>query len=120
MANHTENIGIGICKVIAEKNNWFFREQPVNDIGIDAHIEYIDSADKPKQLLALQIKTGNTAFAKSLQPFSQLFLYVQNDSQRQHLLVRHENHLHKHYELKIMKVDKKYQNQFLYTNQSIL
>lgn len=62
MANHTENIGIGICKVIAEKNNWFFREQPVNDIGIDAHIEYIDSADKPKQLLALQIKTGNSYF----------------------------------------------------------
>ena len=39
-----------------------FRGQPVNDIGIDAHIEFVDSSGKPKQLLALQIKTGESWF----------------------------------------------------------
>lgn len=47
------------------KNKWMFREQPVNDIGIDAHIEYIDDSNKPKQLLALQIKSGPSWFGET-------------------------------------------------------
>ena len=43
MANHTERIGVHHCAEIAEANNWLFREQPVNDIGIDAHMEYVES-----------------------------------------------------------------------------
>lgn len=39
MANHTERIGVHHCAEIAEDNNWLFREQPVNDVGIDAHME---------------------------------------------------------------------------------
>jgi hypothetical protein len=39
-----------------------FREQPVNDIGIDAHMELIESSGETKQLLALQIKTGASWF----------------------------------------------------------
>ena len=62
MANTTERIGINHVGEIAERNNWMFREQPVNDIGIDAHIEFVDSFGKPKQLLALQIKTGESWF----------------------------------------------------------
>lgn len=62
MANHTERIGVNHCAEIAERNNWMFREQPVNDIGIDAHIEFVDASGKPKQLLALQIKTGDSWF----------------------------------------------------------
>lgn len=62
MANTTERIGINHVGEIAERNNWMFREQPVNDIGIDAHIEFVDSSGKPKQLLALQIKTGESWF----------------------------------------------------------
>lgn len=62
MANSIERIGINHCAEIAERNKWMFREQPVNDIGIDAHIEFIDSSGKPKQLLALQIKSGESWF----------------------------------------------------------
>ena len=62
MANTIERIGINHVGEIAERNNWMFREQPVNDIGIDAHIEFVDSSGKPKQLLALQIKTGESWF----------------------------------------------------------
>lgn len=57
-----ERIGINHVGEIAERNNWMFRDQPVNDIGIDAHIEFVDSSGKPKQLLALQIKTGESWF----------------------------------------------------------
>ena len=62
MANRTERIGVNHCGEIAERNNWLFREQPVNDIGIDAHIEFVDASGKPKQLLAMQIKTGESWF----------------------------------------------------------
>lgn len=62
MANRMERIGVNHCGEIAERNNWMFREQPVNDIGIDAHIEFVDASGKPKQLLALQIKTGGSWF----------------------------------------------------------
>ncbi|EUB25700.1 PF14280 domain protein [Streptococcus sp. AS20] len=61
MANSTERIGIYECGKIAERNNWLFREQPINDIGIDAHMELIEEG-KPKQLLALQIKSGESWF----------------------------------------------------------
>lgn len=64
MANYTETIGVSHCGEIASRNNWLFRPQPTNDIGIDAHIEYIDTLGKPKQLLALQIKSGTSWFTE--------------------------------------------------------
>lgn len=64
MANHTERIGVAACSLIAEQNEWMFREQPINDIGIDAHIELVESTGKPKQLLALQIKSGRSYFSE--------------------------------------------------------
>lgn len=39
-----------------------FREQPIDDIGIDAHMELVESTGKPKQLVALQIKSGSSWF----------------------------------------------------------
>ena len=62
MANLNERIGVHHCGEVAERNNWMFREQPINDIGIDAHIEFVDSSGKPKRLLALQIKSGASWF----------------------------------------------------------
>lgn len=62
MANHTEQIGVHYCGMAAESNNWLFREQPLNDIGIDAHMEYVESSGSPKQLLAVQIKSGSSWF----------------------------------------------------------
>ena len=61
MANRTERLGVNYCAWTAERNNWLFREQPINDIGIDAHMEFIED-DKPRQLLALQIKSGSSWF----------------------------------------------------------
>lgn len=62
MANSTERIGVSHCMEIAERNNWMFRDQPVNDVGIDAHMEFVESSGKPKQLLGLQIKSGTSWF----------------------------------------------------------
>ena len=62
MANSIERIGVHHCALVAEKNGWMFREQPINDIGIDAHIELVDSREVPKQLLALQVKGGASWF----------------------------------------------------------
>ena len=61
MASSTERVGIHQCGLIAEKNNWMFREQPVNDIGIDAHMEFVEHG-QPRQHLALQIKSGPSWF----------------------------------------------------------
>ncbi|MGH1977574.1 DUF4365 domain-containing protein [Rothia sp. L_38] len=61
MASNTERIGIHQCGLIAERNSWMFREQPVNDIGIDAHMEFVVDG-KPRQHLALQIKSGASWF----------------------------------------------------------
>ena len=62
MANKTERIGVYHCAEIAVRNDWLFREQPVDDIGIDAHMEFVDKCGKHRQLLALQIKTGSSWF----------------------------------------------------------
>lgn len=64
MANHTEREGIHHCAKIAERNHWMFREQPIDDIGIDAHMEITESNGEPKQLLALQIKSGTSWFTE--------------------------------------------------------
>ncbi len=62
MASSTERIGVLHCGEIAERNNWMFRDQPVDDIGIDAYMEFVESSGKSKQLLALQIKSGPSWF----------------------------------------------------------
>ncbi len=62
MASRTERKGVNHCGEIAEDHNWMFREQPINDVGIDAHIEFTDKAGRSRQLLALQIKTGPSYF----------------------------------------------------------
>ena len=43
MASSTERIGVYHCAEIAERNNWMFREQPIDDVGIDAHMELVES-----------------------------------------------------------------------------
>lgn len=80
MASSTERIGVYHCGKIAEKNNWMFREQPVDDIGIDAHMEFIESSGKPKQLLALQIKSGTSWFKEK----KDNYIIFRNINQRQY------------------------------------
>lgn len=64
MANHKERKGVLHCGEIAEDNGWMFREQPTNDVGIDAHMEMTDETGKA-QLLAMQIKSGPSYFKES-------------------------------------------------------
>uniref|UniRef100_UPI004055B47A DUF4365 domain-containing protein n=1 Tax=Candidatus Electronema sp. TaxID=2698783 RepID=UPI004055B47A len=56
--NRTERRGICITGELFEALGFAFREQPVNDYGIDAHAELIKSEQATGQLLALQIKSG--------------------------------------------------------------
>ncbi len=69
MANPIERIGVYHCAKIAERNNWMFREQPINDIGIDAHIELTEPTGESKQLLALQIKSGASWFREKKEDY---------------------------------------------------
>ena len=62
MANSTERIGVHHCGEVAEANGWMFREQDVDDVGIDAYIEFTENDGKSRQLLALQIKSGESWF----------------------------------------------------------
>ena len=62
MANSKERIGVHHCAEIAERNNWLFREQPIDDIGIDAHMEWVEMNGISRQLLAVQIKSGESWF----------------------------------------------------------
>jgi len=47
---------------VEEELGWPFREQPIEDFGIDAHVEVVDADDVRGRLLALQIKSGDSSF----------------------------------------------------------
>lgn len=65
MANIIERIGVSYCSLIAAKTKWLFREQPIDDIGIDAHMERTDKDGKVQQILGLQIKSGESYFKEN-------------------------------------------------------
>lgn len=65
LANAIERIGVSYCSLKASLMDWMFREQPVDDIGIDAHMECTDKNGKSQQLLALQIKSGESYFMEN-------------------------------------------------------
>lgn len=48
MASNIKRSGVHYCGIIVKNNGWLFREQPINGIGIDAHIKFIDSSNKSK------------------------------------------------------------------------
>lgn len=79
MSNATERIGVSYCALTAERNNWMFREQPINDIGIDAHMEFVED-DKPRQLLALQIKSGSSWFKRKKMIVSSLEILMKDST----------------------------------------
>lgn len=55
-------IGIHGVATIIHKLGWLFREQPISDYGIDAHIEQIINGKPTGRLLAAQIKCGHSWF----------------------------------------------------------
>ena len=59
----TERIGVNaVERIVLEELGWIFREQPIEDMGIDAHIEHVDDRNPDGKLIALQIKTGQSHF----------------------------------------------------------
>ncbi len=59
----TERIGVNAVEQLALKElGWIFREQPISDMGIDAHLEAVDGGKPTGKLLGVQIKTGASHF----------------------------------------------------------
>ncbi|MBB3658422.1 hypothetical protein FHX15_003669 [Rhizobium sp. BK650] len=62
--NQTERLGVNAVEAIFLQMGWIFREQTVSDYGIDAHAEPREEGAPTGQLIALQIKTGESYFRK--------------------------------------------------------
>jgi hypothetical protein len=61
--NATEQAGLhAVGHLFTRHLGWIFREQPVADMGIDAHVELVDG-EPSGRLLGLQIKSGGGNFA---------------------------------------------------------
>lgn len=71
LPQHTPSAKVGRAGVtrtslaVEEDLGWLFREHPISDYGIDAHIEVVDSTNVTGRLLAVQIKSGRSRFAKA-------------------------------------------------------
>lgn len=61
--NTTERLGINaVEEIVLKELQWIFREQPIADMGVDAHVEIVRNGVPTGQLFALQIKTGASHF----------------------------------------------------------
>jgi hypothetical protein len=61
-----EGLGVGTAKTEFSRWGWAFREQPVPDFGIDAHVEPSHEGRPSGKLIALQIKAGPSYFAEAV------------------------------------------------------
>lgn len=62
-----ERLGIhAIGLIVTEELNWIFREQPIEDWGIDAEIEVVDDGVPTGRLIAVQIKAGESYFNEEI------------------------------------------------------
>ncbi|MEG4288269.1 DUF4365 domain-containing protein [Microcoleus sp. C2C3] len=62
LSSRTGRIGIAGTQLIFEDLGCIFREQPIEDYGIDAHVEFIEKEQATGKLIALQIKSGDSWF----------------------------------------------------------
>jgi hypothetical protein len=61
----TERRGVNAVEAIfLDEFGWYFREQTVSDVGIDAQVEVVEHDKATGKLIALQIKTGSSYFRK--------------------------------------------------------
>ncbi|WP_313758855.1 DUF4365 domain-containing protein [Tissierella sp.] len=76
-SKQTENKGIIKLKEIVNENNCIYRDVPgETDTGIDGFIEFVDSENVTGQIVAVQVKTGNSYFNKTNNEFE---LYIDKD-----------------------------------------
>lgn len=62
----TERIGINAVECVVVRDlEWIFRDQPICDQGIDAHIEIVDSGKPTGKLIGVQVKSGNSHFRET-------------------------------------------------------
>lgn len=61
-----ERIGVKEVGIIFEKIGYVFREQPIEDYGIDAIIEERDGNKLTGKLIAVQIKSGDSYFKETV------------------------------------------------------
>ena len=61
----TGRLGV-ICvdRIVTEELGWIFREQPTADYGIDAQVEICEGGRPTGRLIAVQIKSGSSWFAR--------------------------------------------------------
>lgn len=60
--SRTGRIGVAGTQLLFGKLGWIFREQPIEDYGIDAHVEVVEGNKATGKLIALQIKCGESWF----------------------------------------------------------
>jgi hypothetical protein len=59
----TERTGVNAVEaIVVNELKWIFREQPIADMGIDAHVELVEDGNPSGKLIGLQIKTGKGNF----------------------------------------------------------
>ncbi|MBN3898913.1 MAG: DUF4365 domain-containing protein [Nostoc sp. NOS(2021)] len=63
--SHTGRIGVAGTELIFNRLGWIFREQPIEDYGIDAHVEIVENDKATGKLIALQIKCGDSWFKET-------------------------------------------------------
>jgi hypothetical protein len=61
-----DGLGVGTAKTEFSRWGWAFRDQPVADFGIDAHVEPVHDGTPSGRLIALQIKAGPSYFSEAV------------------------------------------------------
>ena len=62
-AHLTERQGLALVeRIVVKEFGWLFRDQPISDLGVDAHVETVFDNRSSGRLLALQIKSGESYF----------------------------------------------------------
>lgn len=71
-------IGVASVQLAFQKLGFLFREQPIEDYGVDVHIEIVEQEHATGKLVALQIKSGESFF-KEIRKQHIVYYATQND-----------------------------------------
>jgi hypothetical protein len=58
----TDQLGKAKLEEYFSLHGWLFRDQPVHDFGIDAHVEIVEGQKATGKIIAIQIKSGMSYF----------------------------------------------------------
>lgn len=62
---NTERLGIAELEALFATVGWYFREQFVKDIGVDAQVEIVEKNCSTGNLIAIQVKSGMSYFSET-------------------------------------------------------